>query len=84
MLKINKVAESDFLKAYKKRYNPKNWDDYNEDHIKFDLKNYIAENEQSINDATLCVYCEREIDIANKHGILVSFIDEQEYNSYNR
>ena len=25
-----------------------------------------------------------EIDIANKHGILVSFIDEQEYNSYNR
>ena len=68
MLKINKIAEPDFLKAYKKRYNPKNWDDYNEDHIKFELKTYIAENEQSINDATLCVYCEREIDIANNKG----------------
>ena len=68
MLKINKVAEPDFLKAYKKKYNPKNWDDYNEDHIKFELKTYIAENEQSINDAILCVYCEREIDVANNKG----------------
>ena len=68
MLKINKVAEPDFLKAYKKRYNPKNWDDYNEEQIKFEIKSYIAENEQSINDATLCVYCEREIDIANNKG----------------
>ncbi len=68
MLKINKVAEPDFLKAYKKKYNPKNWDDYNEDHIKFELKTFIAENEQNINDVRLCVYCEREIDIANNKG----------------
>ena len=68
MLKISKVAEPDFLKAYKRKYNPKNWDDYNEDRIKFELKTFIAENEQNINDVTLCVYCEREIDIINNKG----------------
>ena len=68
MLKISKVAEPDFLKAYKRKYNPKNWDDYNEDRIKFELKTFIAENEQNINDVTLCVYCEREIDIKKNKG----------------
>ena len=38
MLKINKVAEPDFLKSYKSKHKPKNWDDYNEDNIKFELK----------------------------------------------
>ncbi len=68
MLKINKVAEPDFFKAYKRKYNPKNWDDYNEENIKFDLKTYIAKNQQNINGAILCIYCEREIDIANNKG----------------
>lgn len=68
MLKINKVEEPDFLKSYKRKYKPKNWDDYNEDNIKFDLKTYILEKEQNINNTNLCVYCEREIDIENNDG----------------
>ena len=68
MLKINKVAEPDFLKSYKRKHKPKNWDDYNEDNIKFELKTYIVENEQKINEGSLCVYCEREINVKNNDG----------------
>lgn len=68
MLKINKAAEPDFLKNYKKKYNPQNWDDYKNDNIKFELKKYIAYNEQKINENNLCVYCERKIDIDNNDG----------------
>lgn len=58
MLKVNKTDEPDFLKEFKRKDTPKNWDDYNNGIIKKEIKEHILIGEQNM----YCPYCERVID----------------------
>lgn len=68
MLKIDKAEEPEFLKTYKKKYSPHNWDDYGNENIRFELKKYIADNEQNKRGNHFCVYCERKIEVDSNDG----------------
>jgi len=64
MLKINKTEEPSFHTDFKKRGNPKNWNDY--DHaIKAELKEHMLTKEQE----SCCPYCERKIRSINDSHI---------------
>ena len=54
MLKVNKQAEPDFYKKFKRKENLTSWNDYNKFNIKTDLKKFMLENEQD----GYCPYCE--------------------------
>ena len=56
MLKVNKGVEPQFLIEYKKKINPKNWDDYDHE-IKEVLRTLLLIEEQD----GYCPYCERSI-----------------------
>lgn len=58
MLKVNKTEEPDFLKEFKRKNNPRNWDDYNNGIVKKEIKEHILLEEQNM----YCPYCERVID----------------------
>lgn len=57
MLKVNKEEEPEFLLAYKKKYSPKTWADYNRD----DIRNKIKENILVLEQEEYCPYCEKRI-----------------------
>lgn len=62
MLKIDKTIEPDFLKKYKSKNNPKNWNDYNDGIIKIQIKEHILLEEQNM----YCPYCEKTIENIHK------------------
>lgn len=84
MLKINKKAEPDFFKDFKKRYKLKNWEEYNKKdldgkgiEVKRKLKIFMLEEEQK----GYCPYCERKILKYKKSDVekneLEKFLKEQ-------
>ena len=61
MLKINKKAEPQFFTEFKRKKNPKNWDELDKPenrYIKKELKYHMLKNEQNIGDKSYCSYCE--------------------------
>jgi len=62
VIKINKTDDLDEHIKFKKKNNPKNWDDY-EPGIKRVLKAHMLEKEQG----DYCPYCERQIDVDDSH-----------------
>jgi len=66
MLNIVKVAEPEDIKKFKKKHKPQNWDDFTPE-IKSGIKKNILENEQTVNEMQICVYCERKISTENSH-----------------
>jgi len=57
MLRINKNTEPNFLLEFKRKRNPKAWDDYSDGNIKREIKTFILKNEQR----NYCPYCEKSI-----------------------
>ena len=66
MLNIEKSQEPDSLKDFIRFQRPENWNDFTPE-IKQDIKAYILEKEQKINEDYVCVYCERNIDLERSH-----------------
>lgn len=64
MLKVNKQAEPDFYKKFKRKENLTSWNDYNKFNIKTDLKKFMLENEQD----GYCPYCEQKINFSKKES----------------
>ena len=63
MLKVNKSnSEPEFFTKFKRKGKPKNWDNFNFE-IKRQLKIYMLENEQKIENEYYCPYCELELDL---------------------
>ena len=61
MLKVNKKDEPQFFTEFKRKKNPKNWDELDKlenRYIKKELKYHILKNEQNIGDKSYCSYCE--------------------------
>ena len=61
MLKVNKKDEPQFFTEFKRKKNPKNWDELDKlenRYIKKELKYHILKNEQNIGDRSYCSYCE--------------------------
>lgn len=65
MLKVNKNLEPDFLFEFKRKNNPKTWNDYSNGEIKEKLKEFILKNEQN----NYCLYCEKAIYETNESHI---------------
>jgi len=57
MLKVNKEIEPSFYIEFKKKNNPKSWNDYDKHPIKGELKEHMLIEEQDC----YCPYCERGI-----------------------
>lgn len=63
MLKVNKSnSEPEFFTKFKRKEEPKNWDNFDFE-IKRQLKIYMLENEQKIENEYYCPYCELELDL---------------------
>ena len=63
MLKVNKSnSEPEFFTKFKRKEEPKNWDNFDFE-IKRQLKIYMLENEQKIENEYYCTYCELELDL---------------------
>ena len=63
MLKVNKSnSEPEFFAKFKRKEKPKNWDNFDFE-IKRQLKIYMLENEQKIENEYYCPYCELELDL---------------------
>ena len=60
MLKVNKNEEPEFFAKFKRRNKIGNWKDF-DFKIKQELKKYMLEKEQKIDDIYFCPYCERQI-----------------------
>lgn len=61
MLKVNKQVEPSFFTKFKNKNKPKNWNEYNDYNIKYELRNFMLKNEQN----GYCPYCEKLITPSN-------------------
>ena len=61
MLNISKLASPGFFEAYKKRYSPKLWDDFDGE-VRSELKEHILKHEQTVDGLSYCPYCEARIE----------------------
>ncbi|KPA14841.1 hypothetical protein MHK_004952 [Candidatus Magnetomorum sp. HK-1] len=66
MLNIEKTPEPEFLKHFIRFQKPEKWNDFTPE-IKQEIKDFILEKEQKMNEDFVCVYCERIIDPNGSH-----------------
>ena len=66
MLNINKIEILDEFDKFVKKDKPNNWGEL-DSKLKAKLNNHIVENEQTINNISYCVYCEKKIISEKSH-----------------